>query len=319
VNHRCEALKASRHFSNLVKSLVEGLAHGEPMVAINSRERLLSYSGQECGVVNKKEGSGMLGVIRELIKYRELLFIIAWRDIVVKYKQAVMGIMWAIFVPLIVVSAGILVKYGMSLLSNKPLVLNDIACVSVKSLPWAFFVSSIRFSTNSLTGNASLITKVYCPRLVFPIAAILAQAPDFFIAAFVMSALLWIGGLGGTVYILWAPVLICVLIILAAGIGIIMSALNLYYRDVKYIVEVILTFAIFVTPVFYEVGLFQRWSRILMLNPVAPLLEGLTNCIVYQRAPANLWLLYSVVLSFSILFLSVMGFRKLEGKFAERI
>jgi ABC-type polysaccharide/polyol phosphate export permease len=261
----------------------------------------------------------MVSAIRELIKYRELLYIIAWRDIVIKYKQAIMGLMWAIFVPLIVVSAGILVKYGMALLSNKALGLNDIACVSVKSLPWAFFVSSIRFSTNSLTSNANLITKIYCPRLVFPLAAILAQAPDFLIAGTVLTALLWIAGLGGTVNLLWVPVLVFTLMILAMGMGIILSALNLYFRDVKYIVEVILTFAVFVTPVFFEISLFQNWSGVLMLNPVAPLLEGLADSIVYQRTPANLWLLYSVILSFGVLHLSVIGFRKLEVRFAERI
>jgi lipopolysaccharide transport system permease protein len=270
-------------------------------------------------LINKDREGRMIKIIRELINYRELLYIITWRDIVIKYKQAIMGIMWAIFVPLIVVSAGILVKYGMAMLSNKPLEFNDIACVSVKSLPWAFFVSSIRFSTNSLTTNGNLITKIYCPRLVFPLAAILAQAPDFFIAGSVLTVLLWMGGLGGTLNLLWVPVLVVILMTLALGIGIILSALNLYYRDVKYIVEVILTFAVFVTPVFYEVTLFRNWSNVLMLNPVAPLMEGLTDSIVYQRTPANFWLLYSAILSFGILHLSVIAFKKLEVKFAERI
>ena len=99
----------------------------------------------------------------ELYKYRELLYIIIWRDIKIKYKQSVMGFLWAIFMPILIISAGILVKYAMALVSGKPIVLTDIVTVSVKALPWAFTVGSIRFATTSLLGNTNLVSKDIFP------------------------------------------------------------------------------------------------------------------------------------------------------------
>ena len=109
--------------------------------------------------------------LRELAQYRDLLYMLTWRDIRIKYKQSIMGFMWAIFMPLLIVSAGVLVRYAFSRLSGVPLAWKDIAEVSVKAVPWAFFVSSIRFSTLSLIANTNLVTKIYFPRELFPLAA----------------------------------------------------------------------------------------------------------------------------------------------------
>ncbi len=261
----------------------------------------------------------MIESVRELIRYRELLFMIAWRDVRVRYKQSVMGVMWAIFMPMIIVSAGILVKYGLALVSNKPMDFADIGVVSVKAVPWAFFIGSVRFATNSLVGNANLVTKIYFPRVVFPIAAITSQLFDFAIAAGLLVVVLIIIRIGVGLHVLWTPVLIALLVLQSAGIGIFLSAANLFYRDVRYLVEVILTFAIFFTPVFYDVALFGEWGRLLMLNPVAPILEGLSHTVVKHEAPDTLWLLYSAVVSVSMFLFAFSVFRKVEPLFAERI
>jgi len=261
----------------------------------------------------------MIASIRELIKYRELLYIIAWRDIHIKYKQSVMGIMWAVLMPIIVVSAGMLVKYGMSLLSGKPMDVSDFATVSIKAVPWSFFVSSIRFSTNSLVGNSNLVTKIYFPRVIFPIASVLSQLFDFAVASCLLVVILGFMRVGVSALLLWVPVLLAILVLFALSIAILLSAANLFYRDVKYLVEVILTFAIFITPVFYDVSLFGKWSRLLMLNPVAPILEGLSASVVYHCVPEVNWILYSAVVSVCLYGLAFAFFRKMEWLFAERI
>ena len=257
--------------------------------------------------------------IRELYRYRELLMMIVWRDIRVKYKQSVMGFMWAIFMPMLIVCAGILVKFAISRVSGKPLVLAQLATISVKSVPWAFFVGSIRFATNSLTNNVNLVTKIYFPKEIFPIASVLSNFFDFTIASCLLAFILVISHVGLSVYLLWVPVLILMLIVLAAGLSMILSALNLFFRDVKYLVEVLLTFAIFFTPVLYEVEMFGDWSRFLLLNPIAPILEGLNFCVVMHHAPQAGWIIYSATVSCLLMVYSYSIFKKLESRFAENI
>lgn len=261
----------------------------------------------------------MIRTFRELISYRELLFVISYRDIKIKYKQSIMGFMWAIFMPMIIVSAGILVKYGMAQLSGTSLHMSQVVTVSIKALPWAFFVSSLRFATNSLTANTNLVTKIYFPKVVFPVAAVISQLFDFLIASIIFVIILFIIHLDVSVHLLWVPMLLITLVVLVTGMGILLSAANLFFRDVKYIVEVIVTFAIFFTPVFYEVEILGRWGWILLLNPVAPILEALNACVVHRQMFNVPWLLYSMGISVGGFFLAVRFFQNVEPKFAEKI
>lgn len=257
--------------------------------------------------------------LREIVRYRDLLYMLAWRDIRIKYKQSIMGFMWAIFMPLLIVCAGVLVRYAFSRLSGQPLVWRDIAQVSVKAVPWAFFVSSIRFSMLSLITNSNLVTKIYFPRELFPLAAVLSQLFDLVVASVALAVILAVAGTGVSLQLLWVPILLVLLVSLVLALGILFSALALFLRDVKYLVEVVLTFGIFFTPVFYDVGLFGDWAPILLLNPLAPILEGLAACVVGHQAPMLGWLAYSAVFSFVALALSYKIFRMLEPAFAEYI
>ena len=259
----------------------------------------------------------MLNNFLEISKYFELLYTITWREIIIKYKQSVMGFMWAIFMPILIVAAGILVKYAFAMLSNKPLSTEAIFSVTVKALPWSLFVSSIKFSSNSLIANANLVAKINCPRIIFPLSSVISQIFDFLIASIVLLILFFFSPLKLTVYILWLPLLLLVFILLITGLGILFSAANLFFRDVKYIVEVILTFAIFFTPVFYEVDLFPQWSSILLLNPVAPIFEAINSCVVLGKLPALGWVLYSSFFSLCCLIFAIFIFKKLEPYFAE--
>ncbi|MGH7470694.1 MAG: ABC transporter permease [Longimicrobiales bacterium] len=242
---------------------------------------------------------------------------LAWREITVKYKQSVMGFMWAVLMPALIVASGVLVRFAFSKLQGTPLTLDDVALVSVKSVPWAFFISAIRFCSMSLVSNANLVAKIYMPREVFPLASILSQAMDLAVASGVLVVVLALAGVGISPQILWIPLLLTLLFLLATGIGLFVSAAGLFFRDVKYLVEVFVTFAIFFTPVFYESALFGEWGRILLLNPVAPILEGFANAIVHQRVPALGWLAYSAVASTVIFVGAWRTFRRLEPYFAQ--
>lgn len=255
----------------------------------------------------------------ELLKYRELLFMVVYRDIRVKYKQSAMGFLWAIFMPMLVICAGVLVKYAMATLAGKPLELSQIVTVSVKALPWSFFISSVRFSTGSLVGNTNLVTKIYFPKEIFPFAAVVSNMFDFLISSSVLTVILVFANIGASVYLFWIPVYIMILILLGAAIGTFLSCANLFFRDVRYIVEVIVTFGIFFTPVFYEVEMFKEWSTLLLLNPVAPILEGLNDCIVKHKMPQLPWMMYSAIIALGGFLLSYRFFKRLEPSFAERI
>ena len=261
----------------------------------------------------------MKEMFQEIVQYRQLLFTLAWRDIKIRYKQSVMGFMWAIFMPMLIVVAGILVKKAFAVISGKPMELKDIMSVSVKALPWSFFVSSIKFSTNSLLANRNLVTKIYFPREVFPMAAVLANLFDFLIASVVLTLILSFTGIGISVQLCWLPVILFFLIIFTTGLGLFLSCANLFFRDVKYIVDVIVTFAIFFTPVFYEASMFGRWEPILLLNPMGAMLENINFIVVYQNPPDLIWMMYSAIWAIGGLLLAWNIFHKAEFSFAENI
>jgi lipopolysaccharide transport system permease protein len=244
---------------------------------------------------------------------------ISWRDIRVKYKQSVMGFMWAILMPMLIIGTGILVRFGIAKFSGSPLEMTQIVSVSVKAIPWAFFISSIRFATNSLTGNSNLVTKIYFPKEIFPISAVLSQLFDLMIASGALIVFLAVLRIGWSVQLLWVLPLLLILILFAMSVGIFLSAANLFFRDVKYLVDVIMSFAIFFTPVFYDARLAGKWEWVLLLNPVAPILEGLNSCIVLHHIPKGNWILYSTIVSILGLYLAMMFFKNLEAKFAESI
>ena len=144
----------------------------------------------------------------EIIRYRHLLWMLTLRDITIKYKQSILGILWAILMPTVIVLAGIVVKLAFAMVSGRNLSAEEIAGVSVKAVPWALFVGSIRFSTSSLIGNANLVTKISFPRIVLPLASILSQVFDFAIASMVLIVFLSILGVHFGATVLFVPVLI---------------------------------------------------------------------------------------------------------------
>lgn len=257
--------------------------------------------------------------LRELYRYRGLLYMLVYRDIKIRYKQSIMGFLWAVLMPMLIVISGVVVRYAYALASGKPLQTGDIASVAVKSIPWAFLVASIRIACNSLTSNQNLVTKIYFPKEIFPLAAVVSCLFDFLIASGALVILLLFFKIGWSADLAWTPLLLLMMIVLAAGVGMIVSAASLFFRDVKYIVEVLLTFGIFFTPVFYDVRMFGDKGKWLLLNPVAPILDGLSACIVRHQLPNLPWLAYSFSFGLAALLGGYVLFKHLEPAFAESI
>jgi len=257
--------------------------------------------------------------IQELVKYRELLYMLTWREIRIRYKQSVMGLMWALLMPLIITLAGVLIRVAGARLSGQPVTGADVGAIGVKSLPWAFFVSSLKFATTSLTGNSSLVTKIKFPRLVCPLSSVLTSLADFAVALPLVVILLPFAGVRPSLEASWALPLLTILVVFTAGVSILLSAANLFFRDVKYLVEVALTFGIFFTPVLYDVDMVGRWRDLVMLNPVAPLLEGISQAVILGRQPDLAWVGYSAAMALLFFWGGIAFFRRLEPRFAESI
>ena len=276
-------------------------------------------------------------IVDDLWRYRELLFQLTRRDIRIRYKQAVMGLGWAVFMPIFVVMAGLLVRFAMARLSHTTLEVGSIAGLAVKSLPWSFFVGSLGFATASLVGNSNLVSKIYFPREVLPLSATLAQGFDTLIGSIAVGVGIAILGVRPTLAALWVPLLAVLIFCLTAATGLFVGCGNLFFRDVKYIVQVLLSFGIFFTPVFFEPAMFgPTGARLMMLNPLAPLLEGLRLALVTGHnllEPVTVvaasgrvvpvwspwYLAYGAAWSVLGLLASAILFHRLESKFAEYV
>ncbi len=227
-------------------------------------------------------------MFQELIYYRELLWQMILRDVRIRYKQAVMGFGWALLMPILVVGSGFVVKYVLAQTAGTAVETKAVAGMAVKALAWTFFAGALGFATNSLTNNIGLVTKIYFPREVFPLAAVLVQAFDTSIGTIlVLVVLMALPGVGLSWTGLWAVPLVLLLIALTMALALILSCANVFFRDVKYIAQLLITLGIFFTPVFYETEfLGPTGSQLMMLNPLAPILEGLRLAVVQHH---NLW------------------------------
>ncbi len=261
----------------------------------------------------------MKEMLLEVMRYRGLLFMLTLRDIRIRYKQSIMGFLWAILMPTLIVAAGILVRVAFSAVSGRGLNLSDVASVALKSLPWAFFASSVRFATNSLTSNSDLVTKMYFPREVFPFSAVLASLFDFVVASGIIILILIGARVGVSIQLLWLPLILVLLILFTAGTGMFLACANVFFRDVKYLVEIFLTFGILFTPVFYDAKMFGKWASLMLLNPLGAILEAMNDVVISHRSPNPLWLTYAsswAVLGFVV---SWKIFDKAEASFAESV
>lgn len=225
--------------------------------------------------------ASLADLVRGVWTSRELLAQITRRDIRIRYTQAVMGFGWAVLMPVLIVGGGLLVRHAMAHVAGSRIESPAVLGMAVKAVPWAFFVGAIAFATTSLSGNYQLITKVAFPRIVLPISAVLTQAFDTAIGVAALALLAPLLGVDPSPAWLWIPPLALVAFLMTSAACVFLACANLFFRDVKYLVQIFLSFGIFFTPVFFEPAMFgEMGARLLWLNPFSPVLEGLRLCIV---------------------------------------
>lgn len=255
--------------------------------------------------------------LRELWAYRELLWVLTERDIKVRYKQTVLGAAWAVIQPLMLMVVFSVFFGKLAKMPSDGLPYPIFAYCAL--LPWTFFTNALSSSAGSVVGSANLISKVYFPRLIVPLASIGSWLVDFAIAAVILLGLMLYYGIDWSWGLLAVPLLVLAVLFVALGVGTLLAALTVAYRDFRYVIPFLLQFWMFATPVVYPASLVpERWQWILHLNPMSGLVEGFRAAFLgrpFDVAAIGVSLVVAVVL-FTV---GVAYFEKVERRFADII
>jgi len=254
--------------------------------------------------------------LREIWQYKELMYFLTWRDIKVRYKQTAIGIGWAIFQPLLTMVVFTIFFGGLAKIpsDNVPYPI----FVYVGLLFWQFFSSALSDTSNVLVTNQAIITKVYFPRLLLPISSVMTKLVDFAIASLILIGLMVYYGytpnLGG-LFIL--PILLILTLMVAIGGGLVLAAINVKYRDVRYALPFFIQILLFLTPVIYPASIAGKWSFLLAINPMMGVIQS-ARATLLGTSPINWTLILITFIASSItLVVGIYIFKKVEGYFAD--
>ena len=252
---------------------------------------------------------------RDVWSHRELFVFLVWRDLKVRYKQTILGAMWVILQPLLM-TVIFMIFLGMIVRVPTPGVPYPLFLYAAL-LPWTYFSNAVASSSYSLVASAHVITKVYFPRVLVPAAAVAVRLSDFLIAFIILVGLLVYYGIHPTWSILLLPVVVAHLTILAMAVGLLLSALNVKYRDVGTMVPVMLQLWMFVSPIIYPSTMVPaRWRWVYDLNPLAGIIENFRSCLF--GLPMNRGsLIISAFVTLALLFHAAHVFRRMEDQFAD--
>ncbi|HXM48951.1 MAG TPA: ABC transporter permease [Pyrinomonadaceae bacterium] len=254
--------------------------------------------------------------LSELWEYRELLYFLVWRDIKVRYKQTALGASWAIIQPFFTM---VVFSLFFGHLAKMPSDGIPYPIFSFAALvPWSFFANGLSQSSNSLVGSSNLITKVYFPRLIIPLASSFSGVVDFLIAFAVLVVMMLYYGLLPTFNVLWLPLLLLLAMVTSLGVGLWLSALNVEYRDVRFIVPFITQFWLFVTPIAYPSSLLpEPWHTLYGLNPMVGVVEGFRWALLGTKTAPGPIIAVSSAAAIVILITGAFYFRRMEKTFAD--
>jgi lipopolysaccharide transport system permease protein len=256
---------------------------------------------------------------KDLWHYRELFFFLAWRDIMVRYKQTVIGILWAVIRPLLTMVVLTVVFGNLAKMPSEGVPYPILVFAAM--LPWQFFANSFSGASNSLIANTSLISKIYFPRLIIPTSSVVVSFVDFLIsAAILMGLMVWYGFLP-TWRMIALPLLILIAITAAMGAGLWISALNVKYRDFRYVVPFIVQFGLYISPVGFSSSVVpDKWRLVYSLNPMVGVIDGFRWAILGNDALLFMpGFILSIGLVVLLLICGIKYFRATERTFADVI
>lgn len=254
--------------------------------------------------------------IREIWRYKELLYFFTWRDLKVRYKQTVIGIGWAVFQPFVTMVVFSVFFGGLAKIPSDGVPYPIFVFVGL--LFWQFFSGALSETSNTLIANQSIITKVYFPRLILPISSVITKLIDFAIATIILVGLMFYYKYTPNMYgLLIMPILLIITFMASVGLGLFLSAVNIKYRDVRYALPFFIQILLFVTPVIYPASIAGKYSKILALNPMMGVIQG-ARAALLGTTPIN-WVLIimSLVSTFIIMVFGVYIFKKTERYFAD--
>jgi len=256
---------------------------------------------------------------KDLWLFRELFYILSWRDIKVRYKQTVIGAAWSIIRPLLTMIIFTVIFGRVAKLPTEGTAPYAIM-VYAAMLPWQFFSNALSDASTSLVGNANLITKIYFPRIIIPATSIIVSLVDFAISFFLMVLLMgWYRFLPSP-HILLLPVFIIMAFIASFGIGLYVTALNVKYRDFRYIIPFIVQFGLYISPVGFSSSIVPaKWQLLYSVNPMVGIIDGFRWCILGEQKMnwQNFFVSWIVIILFCII--GIRYFRKTEKTFADNI
>jgi len=256
----------------------------------------------------------------DLWRYRELFLILAWRDISVRYKQTIIGVLWAIIRPFLTMVVFTVIfgrLAGLPSDGNSPYALMVFAAM----LPWSLFSTALGEASNSLIGNAHLISKVYFPRLIVPTATVVTAFVDFLISFVILLGLMAYYRFAPGWNILLLPVFIFLALLASLGPGLWITALNVKYRDFRYVIPFVVQFGLYVSPVGFSSNVIpEKWRMLYSLNPMVGVIDGFRWCILGGDIPIyRPGFAFSLVIVLFFLWLGISRFRRMEKSFADLI
>jgi lipopolysaccharide transport system permease protein len=254
--------------------------------------------------------------LKELWQYRELLYLLTWRDVTVRYKQTALGVMWAILQPLLTMVVFSIFFGGLAKIPSNGLPYPIFSFCAL--VPWTFFANGLTQSSNSLVLSSNLVKKVYFPRLAIPISTIFAGVVDFVIAFFVLILMMALYGIWPTPQIVLLPLLLLLALVTALGVGLWLAALNVQYRDVRYVVPFLVQFWLFATPIAYPSTLLpEPWRVVYGINPMVGVVSGFRWALLGTDFLHGPMLIVSTLAAMLILVSGAFYFRRMERTFAD--
>ena len=257
---------------------------------------------------------------RDLWHYRELFLVLAWRDFAVRYKQTVIGVLWAVVRPVLAVAVFTVVFGKIAKLPSEGPAPYAVM-VFAGMLPWTFVSTALSDASNSLVANANLVSKIYFPRIIVPTATIVVVFVDFFFGFALLLAMMAWYGFAPSPAIILLPAFVLLAFLASLGPGLLITALNVKYRDFRYIIPFIVQFGLYISPVGFSASVIpEQWRLLYSLNPMVGVIDGFRWCILGGDGPVYPYsIAISVVVIGFLLWLGVRQFRKLERTFADLI
>ncbi len=266
-----------------------------------------------------KRRKGFISIdLKELWVYRELFWFLAWRDILIRYKQAAIGIAWAVVQPLLTMVVFSVIFGGLAKLPSDGVPYPILTFTAL--LPWQFFANSMRASSQSLVGNSAIITKIYFPRIIIPTSAVISGVIDFAISFVILIGMMGWFRVMPTLNFLFLPLFIFLAFIAALGVGLWLSALNVEFRDVFYIVPFLIQAGQYFSPVAYSSSIIPaQWKFWYSLNPLVGVIDGFRWCILGAPAPDWNNLMVSTLAMVALFVSGLIYYKKMERTFADII